>query len=129
MSVVLDASALLAFLHDEPGADRVAQALADGAAIGAVDLADVVSKLAEHGMTVGQIERALEQLGLDVQAFDAELAYLAGRLHADARGRGLSRAGSACLALGLRDRRTVLTADRAWADRADVEGVRVEAIR
>ena len=46
--VVLDASALLALLLAEPGAARVAALLPD-ATVSAVNLSEVVAKLAEHG--------------------------------------------------------------------------------
>lgn len=127
--MILDASALLAFLGDEPGADRVDRALAAGASVTAADLADVVAQLAERGIPVGQIRRALEGLDLDVTPFDEELAYVAGRLRADLRAQGRSDAGIAALALGMHAGRTVLTADPTWTDLEAVGGPVVERIR
>lgn len=127
--MIVDASALLAFLADEPGADRVDAALEAGARTTAVDLADVVAHLAQRGIPVAQIRRALDGLALDVAPFDEELAYLAGRLRADMRAQQLPDGGVSALALGLRSGRTVLTADRAWTQLADVDGLSVEAIR
>ena len=48
-SVVLDASALMAFLHSEPGGDIVWQALPD-ALISAVNYSEVLKKAIERGM-------------------------------------------------------------------------------
>lgn len=127
--MILDASALLAFLGDEPGAERVDRALAAGASITAADLADVVAHLAEHGIPVGQIRRSLEGLDLDVAPFDQELAYVAGRLRADLRAHGRSDAGIAALAMGIHVGQTVLTADPTWTDLEGVGGPVVERIR
>jgi ribonuclease VapC len=58
-STVPDASALLAYLHDEPGADVVADAVADGAAISTVNLGEVLSRVADRG---GDPARVLQQM-------------------------------------------------------------------
>ncbi len=49
MTVVLDASALLAFLAGEPGADVVERALADGPVCSAVNWAEVAQKVRAAG--------------------------------------------------------------------------------
>jgi PIN domain nuclease of toxin-antitoxin system len=124
--VVLDASALLVLLGAERGADVVAGAL-PGAAISAVNLSEVVAKLTERGMPDQEVRRALDGLGLEVQAFDREQAYLAGQLRAGTRSTGLSLGDRACLALGQRLGTPVLTADRRW--QAVRVGVDVQVIR
>ena len=95
--IVLDASALLAMLNGERGADRVA-AMLPGAVIGAVNLSEVVAKLAERGMLAHSIRAALEALDLDVHPFDPEMAFAAGELRRTTRRRGLSFGDRACLA-------------------------------
>jgi ribonuclease VapC len=112
--VVFDASALLAMLNGERGADRVA-ALLPGAVIGAVNLSEVVSKLAERGMPAHSIRAALEALDLDVHPFDADMAYAAGELRRTTRARGLSFGDRACLALAARLRAVAITTDRSWS--------------
>ncbi len=47
---VLDASALLAYLNEEPGAEVVEKSLAAGSAIGTVNWAEVLSKAMETGI-------------------------------------------------------------------------------
>jgi ribonuclease VapC len=125
--IVLDASALLALLGDEPGADRVDAALAGGGVIGAVNFAEVVAKLSGSGMPDGEVREILDGLGLDVVAFDADLAYRTGSLRPATRTRGLSIGDRACLALGQRESLPVLTADRRW-DGA-VAGVELRWVR
>ena len=124
--VVLDASALLAVLREEPGAERVGTRL-EGARIGAVNLSEVVAKLIEDGVPEADIRRAIGRLELDVQAFDVEHAYAAGVLRQATRALGLSFGDRACLALAQRLGARALTADRSWA-RLDV-GVAIEVIR
>jgi ribonuclease VapC len=115
MNRILDASALLALLNDEPGAERVASAVAAGASIGAVNLGEVAAKLADWGVSDAEIEEALGGLGLKVVAFDEGLAYRSAALRASTRDRGLSLGDRACLALGLRDAMPIVTADHTWA--------------
>lgn len=123
---VLDATALLALLNDEPGAERVAGYVSE-AAIGAVNLTEVIGKLAEQGMPEAAIHTALEALGLDIVPFDEDLAYRAGMLHPQTKTLGLSLGDRACLALGQQLSRPVLTADRIWS-RLKI-GVEVVVIR
>jgi ribonuclease VapC len=125
--VVLDASALLALLQDEPGADVVA-AMLPGSAMSAVNLSEVVAKLADHGVPPEQMRAALDGLPIEVHAFDREAAYIAGELRGATRSSGLSLGDRACLALAIRLEATAVTSDRAWTLLSDVP-VRVAAIR
>ena len=124
--VVLDASALLAVLRAEPGAERVEEHLG-GAAIGAVNLSEVVAKLIEDGVPEAQIRLAIERLELDVHAFDAEHACTAGLLRKMTRALGLSFGDRACLALARSLGVPALTADRSWS-RLDL-GIAIKVIR
>lgn len=125
-AVVFDASAVLAVARREPGAEPLAP-LRDRALLSAVNAAEVYAKLLAAGLTESQVADGLRAVVRRVVAFDDEQSRLAGAVHAATRGRGLSLADSACLALGRVRQATVYTADRAWAD-LDV-GVRVELIR
>jgi len=124
--VVLDASALLALLNSEPGSRIVEESLSS-AAVSAVNLSEVVSKLSERGMPEAEVRTALEGLGLDVRPFDTAMAYSAGTLRPATRGLGLSLGDRACLALGLSLSAPVLTTDRSW--RKLKIGVKIRAIR
>ena len=129
---VLDASALLAYLHGEAGADQVEQALLPGAAMSAVNWAEVLSKLAELGEKPAEVSRRLQREGLvggsiEILNLTAADAVEIARLHVITRRRGLSLGDRACLALGLRLKLPVVTADRTWAGLQ--LGVTVRAIR
>ena len=110
---VLDASALLALLNDEPGAEAVAGRLAE-AVISTVNLAEVVTKLREAGMPADETEEVLTELGLPAIPFDEEQAYVVASLRAPTRASGLSLGDRACLALALTLDRPAVTTDRAW---------------
>jgi PIN domain nuclease of toxin-antitoxin system len=113
---VLDASALLALLNRERGAEELTQALAAGAIMGAVNLSEVVAKLADIGMPEAEIREALEPLGLDFVDFDAGDAFAAGLFRPTSRSVGLSPGDRACLALGRRTALPVITADQGWSN-------------
>ncbi len=125
-AVVLDSSALLCLLNGEAGAERVAEAL-PSAVIGAVNLAEVVTKLRERGLSAEEVEEALGGFNLDVRPFTAVQAYATGHLWQATRSQGLSLGDRACLALAVELGAPALTADQAWGK---VEtGAAVEVIR
>ena len=126
---VLDASALLALVHGETGRERVREAMAAGAVISTVNLAEVVSKLADDGMPETAIRATLAQFSLDVAEFNLEAAFVAGLLRPRTRSAGLSLADRACIALGRQSGLPVLTTDRAWR-RLDLSAeVEIEMLR
>jgi len=98
--IVLDASALLCLLNDEPGADRVAEVLTRSL-IGATNLAEVVSKLRERGLSLDEVKEALGGLHLDVRPLTPGQAMLIGDLRPATRPLGLSLGDRACLALAI----------------------------
>lgn len=114
-SSVLDTSALLALLNGEAGQDRVLQALAESATISAVNVAEVVTKLAERGITEARIRAALGMFSFGVAVFEEDLAYQTGLLRPLTRHLGLSLGDRACLALAQMLGLPVLTADRSWS--------------
>ena len=113
MTNVVDASVVLAWLQDEPGADEAERHLVDGI-IGAANWSEVLQKARQHGADAELVARLIASFGLevaDVTRQDAEQAAALWR-----RGGGLSLADRLCLALGLRLGVAVVTADARWAD-------------
>ena len=124
--VVLDASAILAFLRGEPGAD-VVSGYRGNAIASAVNVAEAGARLADFGASAPQVRRAMALMGMDIVPFDAEQAYETTEFRGATRSRGLSLGDRACLQLAARRRLPALTADRAWAE-IDA-GVEVRLIR
>ena len=116
MTTVVDASVVLAWLQDEPGADAAEPMLMEGL-IGAANWSEVLQKASQHGAPAGVGARLLASFGLtvvNVTRADAELAADLWR-----RASPLSLADRLCLALGLRMRLRVATADAAWSPVSD----------
>jgi PIN domain nuclease of toxin-antitoxin system len=127
-NVVLDASALLALLLREPGAERVAATL-DGGLLGVVNLAEVVSYFAKQGLARRDIEDLLRPLPLRVVPADMGLSYAAAMLRPLTLQQGLSLGDRYCLALAKQERLPTLTAERRWPAIAAKIGVDVQLIR
>ena len=125
---VLDASAILALLQNESGADYVrARVERTSSIISAVNFAEVGYKMAEHGLSGDQVQEAMIEFGVEVRPFDAEQAMILADLYVPTKRLGLSLADRACLALAHLMGLPALTADHAWRDvDSDIE---VELIR
>ena len=125
--VVLDASAVLALLREEPGGDRVADHVGR-AAISAVNLQEVVKELLREGATVEAARPVLDELGLALHPHDEAAAYAAAALYRETKQHGRGLGDRSCMALGLALGLPVLTADREWRH-VEVEGLVIELVR
>jgi ribonuclease VapC len=112
--VVLDASALLAILNREPGAERLTPELLSAAATSTVNLAEVHGKLVGRGLDPDDAWEATLSPIREAVAFSSEHARIAGDLAVQSRALGLSLGERACLALGLALKAPVYTADKTW---------------
>jgi PIN domain nuclease of toxin-antitoxin system len=116
--VVLDASALIAFLAEEPGGDKVAPHL-DGAAMSTANVVEVSDFITRAGGSRLDVEYFVRTLGLSIMDLDLHLALDAGELLQTTRSAGLSLGDRCCLALAKRLDRPALTADRSLGDLVD----------
>lgn len=119
--IVVDASALLAFLQGEPGAEQVEEIL-DQAVVGAANWSEVAQKVRASGADWGVASGLLLSYRLRVEPVsqrDAEAASVLWK-----RGSGLSLGDRLCLALAERFEAPVLTAVRAWGESERIEQLR-----
>lgn len=122
----LDASAVLALLFGEHGAEIVADLITAGAVISAVNLSEVATVLVRRELDVdGILEPLIRQVA--VVPFTDEDALSAAALYPVGEQRGLSLADRACIALARRLATSAATADQAWSG-LDV-GVEITMIR
>lgn len=123
---VLDASAILCALLAEPGFEVVRDTLPDACA-SAVNVAEVIAKLAERGVPLADITLSLAELDLEVIPFTIDHAQRSGALREATRRFGLSLGDCACLALAQAENAIAITADRVWAN-LDV-GIEIRLVR
>ena len=123
---VLDASAVLAYLQREPGAEKITKHL-DGGLLNAVNLSEVAGKLLEKGLLPAQVVEVIEALGLEVVSFDEDLAHRSALLRKHTRTLGLSLADRACLATAQRLGLPAVTTDQTWVSMK--AGIRIEPAR
>ena len=124
---VLDASALLAVLNNEPGAEKLTVELLSNSIISTVNLAEVHSKLVSQGSNPDETWEDILTPVREAAPFTAVHAQLVGSLIGQTRPLGLSLGDRACLALGIALKAPVYTADRSWG-RLKL-GIRIHVIR
>jgi ribonuclease VapC len=124
---VLDASAIIAILNQEAGAEELTPELLSEACVSAVNMAEVQTVLVNKGMAADDAWRDACSPVLEIAAFDDRQARLTGSLVDKTRSLGLSLGDRACLALASHLRVPVYTADRAWK-KLNV-GIEVRSIR
>lgn len=123
---VLDASALLCLLFDEPGADLV-EARLTRALVSAVNYHEVLAKLTDRGVEATEAKAMLAELDIDIIAVDRQQADIGGEIQPLIRSAGLSLGDRSCLALARSRQAVAITADQIWRD-LDI-GVAVEVVR
>lgn len=127
MPLIYDASALLAVVFSEAGAETVIEYLSEpGGEVSAVNLAEVGSKMAERGLSESEVERELASFALDVAPLDRPQALLVAGLRMSTMALGLSLGDRCCLALAQTRSAAVVTADRSWKK---LKGFDVKLIR
>ncbi len=111
---ILDASALLALMLDEPGAETVLPLL-DKAYIHGVNLAEVLGMLIREGVPPEEAAAAAQELQLGIEeSFGLPEAAAVGELLGRTRHLGLSLGDCVCLAIGTRRGSTCVTAEQRW---------------
>ncbi len=116
-SVVLDASAIIALLRDEPGADFINAHLSD-AAISTVNYQEVLQRLLDQGLGPDASLSMISDLSVEVVAHDRHDAVTAAGLAQATKKYGGGLGDRSCMALAIKLGVPALTIDRAWAQLA-----------
>ena len=113
--VVLDSSAYLARLWGEDGS-QVVEAFGGNYLIGSVNAAEIFTKILERGpIDVARAKIRILATSMNIVPFDDRQSMTCAELRISTRHLGLSLGDRACLALAIREKATVVTADRSWA--------------
>lgn len=128
LTVILDASAVLAVLRREPGWVAVEEVVTD-AVLSAINAGEVLQRQLRMGLSRIDAEEILQQLELSIMPVDLPLALDAAELRHSLSKFGLSQADSVCLALARRLGAPAMTADKAWERAGEEIGVEVRLIR
>ncbi len=112
--IVLDASAILAVIQHERGAENLTAELLQDAVISTVNLAEVQSKLVKNGWRPEEAWTDASSLITSEVPFTSEQARIAGDLILKTESRGLSLGDRSCLALAIALNAPVYTTEQAW---------------
>ena len=121
----LDASAVLAFLFGETGADKV-EFLFANSTISRINVTEVLTKLVQDGLTVDEAKETFDKIHLEVAEFDENQSLKVAELRPLTKHLGLSLGDRCCLALAITENLTAVTADKTWAA---VNVCKIEVIR
>ena len=127
--VILDASALLALINNEKGADKV-EALIGNIIMSSVNVTEVASKIYDllGDNNEEQCKLSIEPFVHSVIDFDKSLCYMAASLKNQTKNKGLSLGDRACIATALQLDLPVYTADKIWAE-LDIANLKLKLIR
>ncbi|MGI8681134.1 MAG: type II toxin-antitoxin system VapC family toxin [Mycobacteriales bacterium] len=128
ISSAVDASALLALMFTEQGAERFLSLAGQRPAMSTVNWSEVHQKLIQHGVDGRRLLSAVLDAGLEIMDLTVDRAERTADLWPATRLLGLSLGDRACLALALELRRPAVTADRSWS-RLEIDGLDVHSLR
>jgi ribonuclease VapC len=112
---VFDASAVMALLLDEPGADLVA-GFADDALISTINLQEVIKTLLARGNSEQTVRSMLGVIALEIRPHAVQDAWSAASLYEHTRKKGCGLGDRTCMALAIAESLPAITADRVWAE-------------
>jgi ribonuclease VapC len=128
MSFMLDASAVLAVLLEEPGGDFVFEQM-QGSHISVVNLSEVYATLLDKGMAFEEAQDIVGPLPFRVRTFRNDHAHQTAKLRPITKKYGLSLGDRACLTQAMFAGLPVLTGDRRMAAAREVLDVDIQLIR
>ncbi len=125
--VVFDASAMLALIQNERGAEKLTDEIVDRAVASAVNLAEVQSRLVRASNDPDRAWAAAMSTISAVEPYTSQQAKTAGNLIATTAKYGLSLGDRSCLALAIALKAPVYTTEQVWRNMK--VGVPIHVIR
>lgn len=126
-NVILDASALLALIHQEEGADIV-KPLLKTSIMSTVNISEVLTALQRTDILPKESLASITDFIQDIVPFNIEQAQLTAELSPLTKSKGLSLGDRACIALGQKLQLPIYTADRIWGE-LKLENTEIKLIR
>jgi PIN domain nuclease of toxin-antitoxin system len=117
---ILDTSALIALLQNEPGSEIVRDKL-NSSLISSVSLCELVAFLSKNQIEEEDIEEIIKNIVPDVVDFNADISILGGKLIKVTQNYGLSLGDRACIATGIHYGLQIYTADKIWSKLNNIE--------
>jgi ribonuclease VapC len=114
-SSVLDASAVVAVLRDEPGSSQIAGRCSDGL-LSAVNLQEVIKVMFLRGFTASGVKYMVDALQLEIIPHTEDHAYQAAALVPVTAKFGSGLGDRTCMAVAIARGLPAITTDRAWAN-------------
>lgn len=126
---VIDTSALITFIFNEPGARETEGWLNEGAWVSTAVLQELVTHLIRRGFEPNDAIDAFQNLGVTTHDLTSALAIAAAELYRETKSMGLSHGDLSCLALASSKSVPVVTADANWVAISPKIGVQIEQVR
>lgn len=128
MTAIIDASALLALLLDEPGGQVVLPVLR-ASAMSAINVSESCSRGVERGATIAAVVASIRRFEITVVPFDVAQAEMAAELRPSTKHVGASLGDRACLALARMRGLPIYTGDRRMGLLQGQLGIDIRLIR
>ena len=124
---VLDASALLALIQDEPGAN-VIKPLLKNAVMSTINVVECLTVLQRFEMLPSEGYCLIQEIIQKIVSFEPYHIQKCAELQSVTKSKGLSLGDRACITLGLHLNLPIYTADKIWSE-LTVEGADIHIIR
>jgi len=115
VKLVFDASTILAVVFGEKGAGAVIDVARDGV-VSSVNVTEILSKAIDNGFPPEEVLDQILRLGIEIVSFEVAHAKIAADLRPITRGKSISLADHACIALAIDRGLPIFTGDRAWTE-------------
>lgn len=126
-NVVLDSSALLALIQNEPGAEII-KPLLNITVMSTINVAESLTVLQRANISPQEALSLINDIVNMIVPFDLEQARHVAELQSHVQHKGLSLGDRACISLGIKLQASIYTADKVWSE-LKLMGAEIKLIR